>query len=254
MGFLHEGHLTLLREGRKLGDELVLSIFVNPTQFGPSEDFETYPRDMERDLELAEKEGVNTVFTPTPEELYGENFQTYVNLENLPHHLCGLSRPAFFRGVATVVSKLFNIVKPHAAIFGQKDFQQLAVIRQMVKDLNFDIEIIGVPTVREPDGLAMSSRNAYLSKEERPVALSLYQSLQKAKTDIQSGQTDANRILADASGLIESHEGTAIDYIKICDPETLDDIKVITGPVLMALAVNVGQTRLIDNVVIDPEQ
>lgn len=252
MGFLHEGHLTLLREGRKRADELVLSIFVNPTQFGPNEDFDAYPRDMERDLALAKKEGVDTVFTPTPEELYTENFQTYVSLEKLPHHLCGLSRPVFFRGVATVVTKLFNIVKPHIALFGQKDFQQLAVIRQMVKDLNFDIEIIGVPTVRESDGLAMSSRNAYLSDEERPAALSLYKSLLDAKAKIESGEVDANSILKQSIQLIEAYPGTQIDYIKMCDPDTLDDIDEITGPVLMALAVKVGKTRLIDNMVIQP--
>ena len=239
----------MLREGRKLADELVLSIFVNPTQFGPNEDFETYPRDMDRDLKLAEQEGTDTVFTPTPGELYGEAFQTYVHLEKLPNHLCGLSRPVFFRGVATVVSKLFNIVKPHFALFGQKDFQQLAVIRQMVKDLNFDIEIIGVPTVREADGLAMSSRNAYLSAEERPAALSLYQSLKQAKTGIESGQTDAGQIIKDTVRLITSFPGTKIDYINICDPDTLDDVDVIKGPVLMALAVKVGKTRLIDNMV-----
>jgi len=235
-----------------LAEELVLSIFVNPTQFGPNEDLDSYPRDMERDLALAEKEGVDTVFTPTPEELYGENFQTYVNLEKLPHHLCGLARPVFFRGVATVVSKLFNIVKPHVAIFGQKDIQQLAVIRQMVKDLNFDIDIIGAPTVRESDGLAMSSRNAYLSEEERTPALSLYKSLQQAKTHITPGKTDAKKILEDTARFIESFEGTEIDYAKICDPQTLDDVSVITGPVLMALAVKVGKTRLIDNMVIAP--
>jgi pantoate--beta-alanine ligase len=254
MGFLHEGHLALMREGRKRADELVLSIFVNPAQFGPDEDLETYPRNLERDLELAENEGVNTVFTPTAKELYGNEFQTYVNLEKLPHHLCGISRPVFFRGVATVVSKLFNIVKPHIAIFGQKDFQQLAVIRQMVKDLNFDIDIIGVPTVREADGLAMSSRNAYLSGEERPAALSLYQSLQNAKASLESGQTDADEILKDATRLITTFPGTEIDYINICNPDTLDDINVIKGPVLMALAVKVGNTRLIDNMVISPKQ
>ena len=163
MGFLHEGHLSLLREGRKKSDCLVLSIFVNPTQFGPGEDLDAYPQDTEKDLALAEKEGVDIVFMPGSDELYSVRFQTYVQLEKLPHYLCGISRPTHFRGVATIVTKLFNIIKPHIAIFGQKDFQQLAIIRQMVLDLNFDIEIIGVPTVREKDGLAMSSRNAYLT-------------------------------------------------------------------------------------------
>jgi pantoate--beta-alanine ligase len=250
MGFLHEGHMTLLREGRKRADALVLSIFVNPAQFGPNEDFETYPRNLDGDLDMAQKEGVDAVFTPTARDLYGENFQTYVNLEKLPHHLCGLSRPVFFRGVATVVSKLFNIVKPHVALFGEKDFQQLAVIRQMVKDLNFDINIIGVPTVREADGLAMSSRNAYLSHAQRPSALSLSKSLENARAAVKKGESDAAKIIADATSLILSYPETEIDYIRICDPDTLEDLTRITGPALMALAVKVGATRLIDNRVI----
>ncbi len=244
--------MTLLREGRKRANELVLSIFVNPAQFGPNEDFETYPRNLDGDLSMAEKEGVDAVFTPTARELYGENFQTYVNLEKLPHHLCGLSRPVFFRGVATVVTKLFNIVKPHIALFGQKDFQQLAVIRQMVRDLNFDIDIIGVATVREPDGLAMSSRNAYLSQDQRPSALSLSKSLDNAESVVKKGETDAGKIIAHASSLILSYPETEIDYIRICDPDTLEDVSRITGPVLMALAVKVGTTRLIDNRVFHP--
>lgn len=250
MGFFHEGHLALLREGRKRADELVLSIFVNPTQFGPNEDFEAYPRDLERDLDFVKKEGVNSVFNPTVDELYGKEFQTYVNLEKLPQHLCGISRPVFFRGVATVVSKLFNIVKPHIAIFGQKDYQQLAIIRKMVNDLNFDIDIIGVPTVREPDGLAMSSRNAYLLPGERPAASSLYKSLQKAKAQVQNGIIDANRIIDDARQLIMSYPEAAIDYINICDPKTLEDVHIIQGAVVMALAVKIGRTRLIDNIIL----
>ncbi len=252
MGFLHEGHLALLREGKKRCHELVLSIFVNPTQFGPNEDFETYPRDLERDLDLARKEGVNTVFHPHAKELYGENYQTYVTLEKLPRHLCGHSRPGFFSGVATVVSKLFNIVKPHIAFFGEKDYQQLAVIRQMVKDLNFDIEIVGVPTVREQDGLAMSSRNTYLSEDQRPAALSLYQSLQNAEKALKNGVVDAEKIISAATDLITSYPDTRIDYINICDPDTLEDVAVIKGPVVMALAVIVGKTRLIDNMTLIP--
>jgi len=240
----------LLREGRKRADELVLSIFVNPTQFGPNEDFEAYPRDLERDLDFVKKEGVNSVFNPTVDELYGKEFQTYVNLEKLPQHLCGISRPVFFRGVATVVSKLFNIVKPHIAIFGQKDYQQLAIIRKMVNDLNFDIDIIGVPTVREPDGLAMSSRNAYLLPGERPAASSLYKSLQKAKAQVQNGIIDANQIIDDARQLIMSYPEAAIDYINICDPKTLEDVHIIQGAVVMALAGKIGRTRLIDNMIL----
>jgi len=251
MGFFHKGHLSLMKKAKEVSNHLVVSLFVNPTQFAPDEDFDSYPRDTERDLALAEKESVNVMFMPEREELYSSEFQTYVNLEKLPNHLCGLSRPTFFRGVATVVSKLFNIIKPHYAIFGQKDFQQLAVIRQMVKDLNFDIEIIGVPTFRESDGLAMSSRNKYLDSNQRKTALCLFQSLEKAFALVQAGETDPTRIIAKATSLIESHAKTSIDYIKICDPITIEDVAVIKKRALMALAVNVGKTRLIDNRILE---
>ena len=247
MGFFHEGHLSLMKKAKAVSNCLVVSLFVNPTQFAPDEDFDSYPRDAERDLALAEKEGVNVMFMPERDEIYSSEFQTYVNLEKLPNHLCGLSRPTFFRGVTTVVSKLFNIIKPHYAIFGQKDFQQLAIIRQMVKDLNFDIEIIGVPTFREPDGLAMSSRNKYLDSDQRETALCLFQSLEKAFALIQAGETNPEKIIEQATRLIESRAKTSIDYIKICDPVTLEDVVSIKGKSLMALAVNVGKTRLIDN-------
>jgi pantoate--beta-alanine ligase len=252
MGFLHEGHLSLVREGRKRGDSLVVSIFVNPTQFGPEEDLETYPRDFQRDLELIQKEGADVVFAPSEKELYPQGFQTYVNLEKLPNHLCGISRPLFFRGVTTVVTKLFNIVKPHIAVFGQKDFQQLVIIRQMVRDLNLDIEIIAGPTVREQDGLAMSSRNSYLTPEQRVNALCLYKALQKAQALLASGTNNANHIIQTATDLILSHPETAFDYVAICDLETLEDIKTIDKPALMALAVKVGSTRLIDNIILRP--
>jgi pantoate--beta-alanine ligase len=252
MGFLHQGHLALMREGRKRGDVLVVSIFVNPTQFGEGEDFDSYPRDVERDFDLASKENVDVVFTPDRSGLYESEFQTYVNLEKLPKHLCGISRPIFFQGVATVVTKLFNIVKPNVAIFGQKDYQQLAVIRRMVRDLNFDIEIVGVPTVRESDGLAMSSRNNYLKSEERTAALSLFKSLDKAQKLCNEGVMDGDRIINEARKLIDSHENTQIDYISICDPDTLEDVKTIDSPVVMALAVKVGKTRLIDNMILTP--
>jgi pantoate--beta-alanine ligase len=252
MGFLHAGHLSLIREGKKHGDDMVVSIFVNPTQFGPSEDLETYPRDLERDLDLLQKEGVNAVFTPDADEIYGEKYQTYVELERLPNHLCGLSRPLFFKGVATVVTKLFNIVKPHVTIFGQKDYQQLTVIRQMVRDLNFDIEVVGAPTVRESGGLAMSSRNTYLTPDQRISALSLNKSLQKAQSLVENGLKDADKIIDTAAELIRPHPETEIDYITICDPETLDDIKTIDKPALMALAVNIGKARLIDNMILKP--
>lgn len=252
MGFLHEGHLTLMKEGRKRCDIMAISIFVNPTQFGEGEDFDSYPRDLERDIDLARKENVDVVFAPDRKALYEDGFQTYVNLEYLPKHLCGISRPVFFQGVATVVTKLFNIVKPTMAIFGQKDYQQLAVIKRMVRDLNFDIEIVGVPTVRESDGLAMSSRNAYLKPEERPAALSLFESLNNAQCLCNDGVKDAEKIINESRELIHSHSHTEIDYISICDPNTLEDVKTIDRPAVMALAVNVGKTRLIDNMIITP--
>ena len=252
MGFLHEGHLSLIREGRKYGDDLVVSIFVNPSQFGPGEDLETYPRDFERDLELLRKEAVDVVFAPDAEEMYGEHFQTFVELEKLPKHLCGLSRPVFFKGVATVVTKLFNIVKPHAAIFGEKDYQQLTVIRQMVRDLNFDINIVGAPTVRESDGLAMSSRNTYLHSKQRMSALTLNKSLKKAQELVGNGLKDAAQVIDAAAKRIRSQPDTEIDYIVICDPKTLDDMKTIDRPALMALAVKVGKARLIDNKILIP--
>ncbi|RLC25406.1 MAG: pantoate--beta-alanine ligase [Deltaproteobacteria bacterium] len=254
MGYLHEGHLSLIRKGRKIGDCLVVSIFVNPVQFAPGEDFEDYPRDLERDLELARKNGADVVFTPDDKKIYSNRFQTYVNLKELPNHLCGISRPIFFSGVATVVTKLFNIVKPHFAIFGQKDYQQLVIIRQMVCDLNFDIEIIGADTVREHDGLAMSSRNVYLTSGQRNSALCLYKSLQKAQALLCSGINDSEKIIDSASEIIKSGTNTAIDYIAICDPNTLIDMKKIDRPALMALAVKVGKTRLIDNTIINPQK
>ncbi len=252
MGFLHEGHLKLLSEARKLCDDLILSIFVNPAQFGPNEDLDSYPKSLEDDLRLAEKEGVDAVYTPNEKTIYTKNFQTYVELEKLPNHLCGLSRPVFFRGVTTVVTKLFNIVKPHITVFGQKDFQQLAIIKQMVKDLNFNIEVIGVPTVREQDGLAMSSRNSYLSESERKTGLCLYESLNMAKDALSKGKNEAKYIIDKAVSYIESKQGTEIDYISICDPDTLVDVEKITKPTLMALAVKVGKTRLIDNMTLSP--
>lgn len=253
MGFLHEGHLSLVREGRKHGDYIVLSIFVNPTQFGPEEDFAAYPRDFDRDVSAAKKEGVAAIFAPEKEKLYEKDYETYVWLENLPNHLCGLSRPTHFQGVATIVTKLFNIVKPHVAVFGEKDYQQLAVIRRMNRDLNMGIKIVGTPIVREEDGLAMSSRNLYLTEHQRESALSLYTSLQLAQKMLREGETRVNQIIGAARSLIASYPETAIDYITICDPETLENITTITGPVLMALAVYIGEKcRLIDNMLLSP--
>lgn len=250
MGFLHDGHLSLMRIAKRRADVLVVSIFVNPAQFGPEEDFETYPRNLERDLDLCAKENVDIVFTPKTVTLYPDGYQSYVKLEHLPHHLCGLSRPVFFTGVATVVCKLFNIVRPHTAVFGEKDYQQLLIIRRMVKDLNINTEIIGAPIVREKDGLAMSSRNAYLTSDQRPAALTLYRSLVQARKRVETGERNAARILKEARDLISAQPETDIDYLSICDPETLIDVERIDRTALMALAVKVGKPRLIDNTIL----
>ncbi len=253
MGYLHEGHLSLMRLARSLADTVVVSIFVNPTQFGPGEDLGAYPRDFDRDQSLCRKAGVDILFYPTAPEMYGPRFQTFIALEQLPHHLCGISRPVHFRGVATIVTKLFNIVKPHTAIFGQKDYQQVRIIRQLVQDLDMDIQITSGPTVREPDGLAMSSRNAYLSASLRPSALTLYQALCQTRDQIEKGLTDAKALIRSAVSLIQSFPETAIDYIVICDPDTLEDMQTIDRPAVMALAVKVGKTRLIDNMMLSPQ-
>jgi len=247
MGFLHKGHLTLMEEGREHADDLVVSIFVNPAQFGPNEDLATYPRALEKDLDLCRDMGASAVFTPEASEIYPQGFQTYVELEKLPLHLCGLSRPVFFKGIATVVSKLFNIVKPHVAVFGQKDFQQLTLIKQMVKDLSFDIDIIGVPIVREADGLAMSSRNKYLTDDQRSNALVLHRALLTSQEMITKGISDPGEILIQARKILGSCPDIKIDYVSLCDPLTLDEVDCINGPVLMAIAVMLGKTRLIDN-------
>lgn len=252
MGFLHEGHLSLVRIGRELSDDLVVSIFVNPTQFSPAEDFDAYPRDTERDLALCRKARVDAVFLPQQAQLYPQGYETYVQLERLPGHLCGLSRPLFFRGVATIVTKLFNIIRPHWAVFGEKDYQQLQVIRRMVQDLNMDVTVTAGPTVREPDGLAMSSRNSYLTPSQREAACSLFQALQAAKTSVAAGRRDAQSIRQAAAAGISAHPETEIDYIAICDPTTLEEVAKIEGRVLMALAVKVGTTRLIDNMLLVP--
>lgn len=252
MGFLHQGHLTLMSEGLEKADHLVASIFVNPAQFGPNEDLDTYPRALERDLELCEKIGASAVFCPNSEDMYPDGFQTWVELEKLPNHLCGLSRPVFFKGIATVVTKLFNIVNPHVALFGEKDFQQLALIKQMVKDLCFDIEVVGVPIVREDDGLAMSSRNKYLTAEERPEALRLSQCLAMAREMVELETTQASRIVDSARTYLEACSRITVDYVSLCDPVTLDEVETIEGPVLMAIAVMLGKTRLIDNMILVP--
>lgn len=247
MGCLHEGHLELMRVGKKHSDKLIISIFVNPTQFGPEEDFEEYPRDTEGDLKKASDVGVDVVFMPSAVEMYPGHFQTRVNVEKVTQHLCGISRPLHFEGVTTVVCKLFNATKPHLAVFGQKDYQQLTVISRMVKDLNMDIEILGVPTVRERDGLAMSSRNSYLNVEERESALCLKKSLDLADKMYQEGERKAAAIKKAVESLIRGYAFTEIDYVSLCDPVTLEDIEMLADNNLLALAVRVGNTRLIDN-------
>ncbi len=252
MGYLHEGHVSLMKEARRQADRVILSIFVNPTQFGPNEDLDSYPRDPARDMALAEKAGVDLVFTPDRNTLYPGGYETYVIQTQLPEHLCGLSRPGHFRGVMTIVAKLFNIVKPHCAVFGQKDYQQLAVLRRMTADLNFDVRIIGAPTVRETDGLAMSSRNKYLSESQRTAAVCLFRSLDAARDLAEKGATESAALIKTATAAIEAAADTQIDYITICDPDTLEDVAVIDRPVLMAMAVRIGQTRLIDNMMLTP--
>ncbi len=250
MGFFHEGHLDLMRTARKMGTKAVISIFVNPTQFAPTEDFESYPRDLQRDVDLSTAVGTDVAFVPRMDEMYPEGFQTYVNVARVTENLCGRSRPIFLRGVATVVSKLFHVVKPHIAVFGEKDFQQLVTIRRMVKDMNMDIDIVGHPTVREKDGLAMSSRNTYLKDEERPVALRLNHSLKEAQKLVDSGERGAEAILQAVNDCLTTGGGARVDYARLCNPETIEDVEVISGPTLLALAVWVGKTRLIDNCVL----
>jgi pantoate--beta-alanine ligase len=249
MGYFHKGHLSLMREGRQRGDCVAISIYVNPTQFGPNEDFEKYPRDFERDKSLAEGVGVDVIFYPEDKEMYPANYQTYVSVEKVTQNLCGISRPGHFRGVTTVCAKLFNIVKPHYAIFGKKDFQQLVAIKRMVQDLDMDLEVIGMTIVRESDGLAMSSRNVYLKENERESALSLSRSLKLAKQMYDKGDRDALRILEEVKKFIEDHPFSRIDYAKICNTKTLQDIDFLDGESVLALAVKINKTRLIDNYV-----
>lgn len=251
MGYLHEGHLSLARAAREQNDVVIMSIFVNPTQFGPQEDLEQYPRDLERDLELATATGVNAVFYPTVEEMYPSGYASYVQVEGLTGVLCGASRPGHFRGVATVVSKLFNIVQPDRAYFGSKDYQQLVVIKRMVADLNFPLEIVSVATVREADGLAISSRNKYLTPSQRRSAGVLYQSLTLGAMLIRSGERRPEVVQEAMAAEILSRPETQVDYIAVSDAGTLKPLTTINGRVLLALAVRVGNTRLIDNLTLE---
>jgi pantoate--beta-alanine ligase len=252
MGYLHEGHLELMRAVRPQSDVLAISIFVNPAQFAPGEDFERYPRDLDRDIRLATETGVDIAFVPQVNDMYPEGYQTIVNVTEVTAPLCGRSRPAFFRGVTTVVTKLFNIVRPHAAIFGEKDFQQLVTIRRMVQDLNMDIEIIGHPIVREADGVAMSSRNAYLTPEQRRKAIRLNRSLKEAQTLVQGGEKAGEAILKKVREVLAEGDDVRIDYMQLCDPMTLQEVTQISGPTLLALAAHVGVARLIDNSILNP--
>ncbi len=247
MGYLHEGHLSMLRAGRKQSDVLVLSIFVNPTQFGPNEDLDNYPQDMENDLALAESVGVDLVWTPSPEQVYPLGYASYVEVEGLTDTLCGASRPGHFRGVTTVVCKLLNVVQPNVALFGQKDFQQLAVIRRMVADLNMPVEINGLPIVREDDGLAMSSRNVYLSADQRQQALILSRSIKHAQALVRASERDSARVLTALQQMIEEQPETRIDYLQICHQFTLEDQATIDKNSVLLMAVFIGNTRLIDN-------
>lgn len=251
MGALHEGHLSLIHAARKKSDIVVVSIFINPTQFGPTEDFHHYPRDPRGDRAKCRRAGVDFLFMPTTAEMYPQGHATYVSTERLTEVLCGPFRPGHFRGVTTVVTQLFNIVKPHIACFGQKDYQQSVVIRRMVKDLHLDVKVLVLPTVREPDGVAMSSRNAYLSSQERQAARILYQSLQAGREMILGGEKDPARIRSRLLAAIQK-ESSRIDYVSICHPETLQEVEKIVGKVLIALAAWFGQTRLIDNILVHP--
>ncbi|RJX26887.1 MAG: pantoate--beta-alanine ligase [Desulfurivibrio sp.] len=247
MGFFHAGHLALMRRAGEAADAVVVSLFVNPLQFGPTEDLARYPRALARDAELAAAAGAAVLFVPATEEVYPAGFATTVRVSGLTETLCGRSRPGHFDGVTTVVAKLFHMVKPHLAVFGEKDFQQLAVIRKMVADLNLDVQIISHPIVREEDGLAMSSRNTYLSREERGKALCLFRSLQLARERVAAGEKDAARLRNEIYQYIQSYGDVSVDYVALVDAETLADCDAITDRSLLALAVKIGRTRLIDN-------
>ncbi|MDP2600570.1 MAG: pantoate--beta-alanine ligase [Deltaproteobacteria bacterium] len=250
MGALHEGHLSLLREGKRLADHLVLSIFVNPLQFGPAEDLKQYPKTLEKDLNRAEECGVDIVFYPKTGDMYPKDFQTSLDLGALSKPLCGAARPGHFQGVATVVLKLFNIVQPNVALFGQKDYQQLRIIQQMVKDLNLPVEIKPMPIVREDDGLAMSSRNRYLKTDERQAALAISLSLVKAQSLVDQGEKNVEALVKTVHATLEETKKLKVEYALLCDPKTLDPLKTLKLPALLAVACRIGETRLIDNCVL----
>ena len=250
MGYLHEGHLSLVRRAREECDHVIVSIFVNPAQFGPKEDLSKYPRDLDRDLSLLEPLGVDLIWMPTAEIVYPPGFQTWVDVETITQPLEGAMRPGHFRGVTTVVAKLFNSVQPHKAYFGQKDAQQAAVIRQMTRDLNFPIEIVVCPIVREPDGLAMSSRNVYLDSEQRKAATVLSRALEAAKEKYESGVRDAEKIRIEMKEVLASEPLAEVQYVSCADYDTLEELETVNGKTLLSMAVFIGKTRLIDNVVL----
>lgn len=254
MGFLHEGHLSLIKKAREENELVFVSIFVNPTQFGENEDLDSYPRDLERDSKLCLNAGVDYIFLPNANEMYGENFSTFVQVDKLREGLCGKSRPVHFNGVCTVVTKLFNIVKPNKAYFGEKDAQQLAIIKRLVKDLNIDVEIIGCPIVREEDGLAKSSRNSYLSEKERIEARVLSMGLKKCKALLESGERDVQALKKVIEEEINKAESSKIDYIEIVDSESLQEVETVKNKILVAIAVFIGKTRLIDNFTFEEEK
>ena len=247
MGYLHEGHKSLIERAVKENDKVVVSVFVNPTQFGPTEDLESYPRDLNADSILCEDAGAALIFAPEVSEMYAENFTTYVNTSGVSAELCGKSRPIHFRGVCTVVNKLFNIATPDRAYFGEKDAQQLAVIRRMVRDLNMNVEIVGCPIIREADGLAKSSRNTYLSPEERQAALVLSRAIRAGKAMVQSGEKDGEKVLAEMKRIISEEPLARIDYVEMVKWDTIEIHHRVDCPILVAIAVFIGQTRLIDN-------
>lgn len=247
MGFLHEGHKSLILRAAAENDRVVVSDFVNPTQFGPNEDLESYPRDIERDAALCEDAGASLIFNPEPSDMYKENARTFVDMTALTGELCGKTRPIHFRGVCTVVSKLFNIVEPDRAYFGQKDAQQLAVIKQMVRDLNFNLEIVGCPIIREADGLAKSSRNTYLTEAERKAALVLSKAVKHGESMAKAGEKNAEKIVAEMKKIIEAEPLAKIDYVKAVDAVSIVPVTEMKPPVLVAMAVYIGKTRLIDN-------
>ena len=247
MGYLHEGHGSLITKARENNDKVVVSIFVNPMQFGPTEDLDSYPRDLEKDSKYCESLGVDLIFHPEPSEMYHDDFSSYVDMSVLTEELCGLSRPVHFRGVCTVVNKLFNIVQPDRAYFGEKDAQQLAIIKHMVQDLNMDIEVVGCPIIREEDGLAKSSRNTYLSADERSAALVISRSLAEGRKMLESGEKDLKKVSDTIISLIEKEPMAKIDYVKTVDADTIIPKEKASGRTLVAAAVYIGKTRLIDN-------